>query len=132
MATISPGNTCRIEVTQARKHCSNAPGASNEKTRPKVSWAGMPLGSSKNCRNHVSLARPNAATPTQSSAPQITAAIAITTMSISLWRRLLASRGSSRVEKWPAREPSRFSAVNSATPQDNICPRIMSLSSLHA
>jgi hypothetical protein len=50
-------------------------------------------------RNHTSLARPNAAMLTQSSALQMTAAMAITAMSMSLWRRLVGSRRSSTVEK---------------------------------
>jgi hypothetical protein len=82
-------------------------------------------------RNHISLARPNAAMLTQSSAPQMTAAMAITAMSISLWRRLVASRGSSTVEKWTARDRSRFSAVNALTPHNTQYQYSIALPSHH-
>lgn len=106
MAMISPGITVRIDAAHARKHASNASGASSEKTRPKVSCDGIPLGNSRNCRNQASFARPNCAMATQPSAPASVAAMARITMSSRLCRRRNASRGSSSTLKWPMREES--------------------------
>lgn len=83
MATISSPNTSRNDPTHSRKRASKTSGDNTENTRPNVSCEGIPCGNSRNRRNHASFALPNAATCVQPSAPQITAVIAITIISIS-------------------------------------------------
>ncbi len=81
MATTCPAVTRTVAWTQAKKRASKAAGSSAAKTRPKVSWEGMPLGRSRNWRRKVSLRRPNVSTATQVPAPAITAQMAIVTTS---------------------------------------------------
>ena len=69
---------------QATKHRSKASGSRRAKTRPNVSWEGMPPGRSRNVLNHASFERPNTSTSAHPSAPQITAHSATTRMSCSL------------------------------------------------
>ena len=52
MATTSPGIRSDTAWVQAMQHCWNCSGSSREKTSPKVSWDGMPWGSSRKVWNH--------------------------------------------------------------------------------
>ena len=58
-----------------------AAGSRAAKTRPKVSWDGMPCGKARKVRSHGSLARPYVAISTNESAPLSTAQMAMVTMS---------------------------------------------------
>jgi hypothetical protein len=78
-------------------------GSRAAKTRPKVSWEGMPLGKSKKVRNQTSLAFPNSSISTQLSAPQITAHTAITMISSRWWCLVRSTRGSLSGAKWSRR-----------------------------
>jgi hypothetical protein len=98
-ATRRPADSSTTDATQARKQRSNAAGSRRAKTRPKVSWDGMPPGRSRNVASHLCLQRPHSATCSHPSAPQTTAKIAITTRSCSLWVTWLPVRGSGRPEK---------------------------------
>ena len=62
MATTSPGKRSATAWVHSTKHCWNCSGSSRENTSPKVSWEGIPLGSSKKVRNHSSLLLPNIST----------------------------------------------------------------------
>ena len=53
------GHARRSDCTQARKQRWNWSGSRAAKTRPKVSWEGMPLGRSRKVSNHSRLALPN-------------------------------------------------------------------------
>ena len=53
------------------KHASKVDESSTEKTRPKVSWEGIPCGNSRNPRSQSSLLFPKLLNSTQLSAPQI-------------------------------------------------------------
>jgi len=94
-AMTSPGISSAIDATQARKQASKASGSSIPNTRPKVSCEGMPWGSFRNFSNQVCFARPKAAIATQPSAPQSTAAMAMTIIS---WRMCL------RLPSWDLQE----------------------------
>ncbi len=54
---------------QPKQPRSKATGSRAAKTRPKVSWEGMPPGRGRKARSQACLARPKAATSTQVSAP---------------------------------------------------------------
>ena len=71
-----PGSETRAELS----------GFKRPKTRPNVSWEGMPLGSFRNLANQSLLALPNSSISTQLSAPQITAPRVMTMMSSSSCR----------------------------------------------
>jgi hypothetical protein len=114
MATISPGNICRMLATHARKHSSNASGRNSENTRRKVSWDGIPFSSPKNSHSQSSLLCANSATSTQLSAPAITAAMEIATISNNLCRTLVESRGSSRTLNCATNDCSSISSDISA------------------
>ena len=59
---------------------------SSEKVWANISWEGIPMGGSRNPRNHSAFALGNSAIDPQSSAGQITPHIGITRMSINLCR----------------------------------------------
>jgi hypothetical protein len=70
------------------------------KTRSKVSWLEMPLGSSRNRRKESILDRPYLAMSSHPLAPAMTAQVTITKMSVSLWSLSAVSiRGSGRSAK---------------------------------
>ena len=78
------------------KHSWNFSGSSMEKTLPKVSWDGMPLGRSSRFSNHSFLALPNISTSVHESAPLVTALRAMKMTFLSSWRLARWSLGSSR------------------------------------
>jgi hypothetical protein len=86
-------------AVQDRKQRSKASGSRRAKTRAKVSWQGVASGRSRKVPNQSALARPKAATPTQSSAPQITAQIAMVTRAVSGYRLPWSLRGSGKCSK---------------------------------
>ena len=90
------------------KQLWNCSGSRRENTSPKVSWDGMPLGSSKKLLNHSSLLRPNISICTHESAPQIVAQMATAMMSSSLCRLVRSIRGS-------------FGVLQGRKPTDNRC-----------
>ena len=59
LATTSLGTRSDTAWVQAMQHCWNCSGSNREKTSPKVSWDGMPWGSSRKVWNHSSLLLPN-------------------------------------------------------------------------
>jgi hypothetical protein len=69
--------------THRRKHSPYCCGSNLANTLLKVSCEGMPLGRGRNCSKSSRLERPNYSISDQSSAPQITAHMAIVTMSSS-------------------------------------------------
>ena len=81
IATSRPWGRSATAAVQLTKHCSNSTGSSLANTRPNVSWLGMPLGNARNVFSQSCLHRPKYATSLQFSAPQITARIAMATMS---------------------------------------------------
>jgi hypothetical protein len=99
MATTSPLVTWAMDATQLVKQRPKASGSSILKSRPNVSWDGMPLGSSKNVRNHFSLAFPNCSSSTQSSTPQMKPLRAIMNMSINRCRLVRSTLGSFKLAK---------------------------------
>jgi hypothetical protein len=60
-------------------------------TRSNVSWLGIPFFNSRNRRKKSSLLRPYSAMSSQPSAPAITAQVAMTRISTSLWSLLAVS-----------------------------------------
>ena len=98
MVTTSPWASWATWATcwiQSIKQLWNCSGSKRENTSPKVSWHGMPPGSSRNVRNHSSLLRPNISICTHESAPQIVAQMAMAMMSSSLCRLLPSILGPS-------------------------------------
>ena len=81
------------------KQLWNCSGSSRENTSPKVSWDGMPPGSSKKVWNYSSLLQPNISICTHESAPQMIAQMAMVMMSSSLCRLERSILGSSKVAK---------------------------------
>lgn len=88
------GATARV---QAMKQWPNAAGSRRAKSRPKVSWLGMPWGRPWKVRGHASLVRPNAAIAAHPSPPQITVHSAMVMMSSSRCSFVRSTRGSGRV-----------------------------------
>src|SRR5581483_9647208 len=82
----------------ARTHWTNpscnAAGCTNANTRQKVSWEGMPLGSSRNVLRKSNFLAPYAATATQESAPEITPRMVMAMMSQRWCKRPCSRRGS--------------------------------------
>src|SRR6266446_2540573 len=99
IATTSLGLSSTICLTHLRNDSSNAAGCSNAKTRPNVSWLGIPCGNSKYCLNQFSRDSPNSSISVNSSAPHSTADKAMNRISSSLWRCPCERRGSGRSEK---------------------------------
>ncbi|HEX4123500.1 MAG TPA: hypothetical protein VHY37_02160, partial [Tepidisphaeraceae bacterium] len=62
MATSLPRQLFTSSAVQALKHRSKASGSNSEKTRPKVSWEGIPSDRSKNVVSHLRLALANNST----------------------------------------------------------------------
>src|SRR4030067_206811 len=83
-----------------------------ENTRPKVSWEGMPLGSSKNCFNHSCFVSPNNSMSSQVSAPHITAHMAMAMMSIKLCSFPRSILGSSMSLKCSTIATAFFSCIS--------------------
>ena len=115
----APGRSGATAVAQARKQRPNAAGSSRAKTRPKVSWLGMPRGRARKVRSQGSLARPNAATATQLSAPHSTAHSAMVRISSSRWALVRATRGSGSAAKCRVMLVSAGSAMPPPLPR---CP----------
>src|ERR1051326_2247365 len=103
------GNTVRI---QFKKACRNCSGLSAAKPRLKVSWEGMPLGNSRNVANQSRLTSPNSAISSQDSAPQMTAQLTITRISINRCKRVRSTRGSSTWAKC---------SFNAKSGEDSMC-----------
>ena len=100
MATTSPWVSWATAWTHSIKQRWNCSGSSRAKTSPKVSWEGIPLGSSRKVLNHSSLQLPKSSISTQLSAPQIVPQMAIDTIS-KRWCRLVRSiLGSSNAWKY--------------------------------
>ena len=102
-ARVPPGRCPSVSgttaPTQVRKQRWNAAGSSRAKTRPKVSWLGIPSGRARKVRSQATFARPNVATATRPSAPQSTAhtAMAIISTNRGAWPR--SARGSCKDAK---------------------------------
>ena len=69
--------------THSRKQARNCSGLIRANTLPKVACDGMPLGSTRNLSKNARLSLPNCSISTQSSAPQMTAQMAMVMMSSS-------------------------------------------------
>ncbi len=115
--------------TQPANAASNAAGSRAAKTRPKVSWLGMPLGRARKVRRQPSRARPNVAMSVQPSPPHRMAHRPMVRMSMSGCARVRATRGSGsapkcrlilsvgRARSAPPRAATLVGARHSPTPQ---------------
>lgn len=96
---IMPLATPAILTIQLRKHCSKTAASSKRKTRPKVSWEGVPFFNTRYFLSQSSLSPAHSATSTQLSAPQRTELRAMTMVSCRSWRCAGPVRGSGSIEK---------------------------------
>ena len=80
MATTCPPVISCSAVIQLSKHFSNSAGLIAARIALKRSCDGMPLFRSRSFASHARFVRPQSAMATKSSAPQITAHTAITTL----------------------------------------------------
>ena len=84
IATTCPSAASQTRFVHSMKRSWKFRASMMEKTRPKVSWDGIPLGSSRKVSNQSSLAFPKVSISTQLSAPAMTAQMATAMMSPSL------------------------------------------------
>lgn len=94
MAMCSPPTPSHSESSQAARLVPNSKGTSRRKTRPSVSWDGMPCGSLRNSLSQDSWASPQISMCTQVSAPASVANNVSTMMSCNEFSLLRSSRGS--------------------------------------
>jgi hypothetical protein len=99
MGTTCPAVPGATACTQARKQAWKASGSSAAKTRPKVSWQGIPPGSGRKVRSQGSFASANVTIPTKPSAPHSVAHRAIVRISSSRCCLVRSTRGSGRAAK---------------------------------
>ncbi len=99
MATTRPSVDSATACTHLTNPSCKARGLSSAKTRPKVSWEGMPLASSRKVRRNSSLLTPYLATSTQESAPEMTAKMVTAMISQRLCNRKCSRRGSATSAK---------------------------------
>lgn len=95
MAISRPPEACWRAFIQARKQASKPSGLMAAKTRPKVSWLGVPWGRSRKVASQSWWAFPQASTSTQSWALDSTAMRAMAMRLLRGWETL-AARGSGR------------------------------------
>src|SRR5262245_43954440 len=84
---------------QRRKQDWKWCGSIRARTRPMVSWEGMPLGSARNVLSQSYLSLPYCSISTGPSAPQISAQIVSVTISIKRCSFVRSTRGSSSASK---------------------------------
>ena len=96
-ATIAALPAARRLCVQRLKHSRNDWGSSAGKRRLKVSWLGMPPGSSRKVLRHSSLARPKSSMSLKPSPPQSSVQTAMTSRSISRCSLVRATRGSGKI-----------------------------------
>ncbi len=94
MATTCPAVGGATARTQAMNAAPKASGSSAAKTRPKVSWLGMPCGKARKVRSQGSRARPKVAMAVQPSPPQRTAHSPIVRIASSRCPFVRSTRGS--------------------------------------
>lgn len=97
--------TCSVRLpTHVKKLFSNSSGFILENTLLLVSWDGMPLDSSRIVSSHSCFTFPNCSISSHTSAPQITAQIAIMMISINLCNFVRSIRGSTIFPKLSSHE----------------------------
>src|SRR5580704_16757541 len=94
IATKRPSVASARACTHLMNPSCKALGLSKAKTRPKVSWEGMPYGSSRKVSRKSSLLMPYLATSIQESAPAVTARMVMAMISHRLCNRICCRRGS--------------------------------------